>query len=341
MALLFDDNEHTVDLRGVRTEHKPPSSPVPHLEIGQVLRDRYVLKARLGAGGKGIVFRALDRFRAALPEDQQDVALKVLNPGVEGIEQSVENLCREFHRAQSLSHQNVMKVYQLDRDGQVVFFTMELLEGEPLDRIIKRRAPATLDRTKAWQLIEQLCAGVAHAHERGIVHDDLKPQNVLITRQGELRVLDFGANSAASLDPPPKRGEAPAFGTPAYASCEQLEGRRANASDDLYALACICYELLTGIHPFDSRPATLARDYDVELVRPPNLTGRQWRALQQGLSWHRAARSIRQPLRLHRSFFYVAIAKRDPHQKSGTVIRKQVWLPASADTDFYGATQGS
>jgi serine/threonine protein kinase len=93
---------------------------------------------------------------------------------------------------------------------------------------------------------------------------------------------------------------APNYGTPAYASCEQLEGRRAEPRDDLYALACICYELLAGTHPFGSRPATLARDYRVSLVRPQGLTGRQWRALQKGLCWHRAGRSISVRLWMHR-----------------------------------------
>jgi serine/threonine protein kinase len=143
---------------------------------------------------------------------------------------------------------------------------------------------------------------LAHAHERGVVHGDLKPRNIFITREGELRILDFGA---AHRFMTVRSGSehvayAPTSGTPAYASCEQLEGRRADPRDDLYALACICYELLGGSHPFGSRPATLARDYRVSLVRPHGLSGRQWRALQKGLSWHRAGRSISVRLWTHR-----------------------------------------
>ena len=171
-----------------------------------------------------------------------------------------------------------------------------------LSNVFERLRPAAMRKSQAWQLIQQLGAGLAHAHERGVVHGDLKPRNIFITREGELRILDFGA--AHRFTAVKSRSEhvdyAPTSGTPAYASCEQLEGRRADPRDDLYALACICYELLAGTHPFGSRPATLARDYHVSLVRPHGLTGRQWRALQKGLSWHRAGRSISVRLWMHR-----------------------------------------
>jgi serine/threonine protein kinase len=262
------------------------------LAIGRVLRDRYVLKARLGSGGKGVVFKAQDRMRAALPPGQQDVALKILHAGGHCSEQTLANLRLEFHCAQLLSHDNVVNVYELDHDDDVVFFTMELLDGESLGSVLERLHPGSMCRPQAWELIRQLGAGLIHAHERGVVHGDLKPQNIFITREGELRILDFGAAHRSNKSQSEHGAYAPVSGTPAYASCEQLEGRRADPRDDLYALACICYELLAGTHPFDSRPATLARDYRISLVRPAGLTGRQWRILQKGLSWHRAGRSI-------------------------------------------------
>jgi serine/threonine protein kinase len=184
----------------------------------------------------------------------------------------------------------------------VVFFTMELLDGEPLNNVIERLSLAAMRKSQARQLIHQLGAGLAHAHDRGVVHGDLKPRNIFITREGELRILNFGAGyRSLSVKSQSEHADyAPTSGTSAYASCEQLEGRCADSSDDLYALACICYELLGGTHPFGSRPATLARDYCVSLVRPHGLTGRQWRTLQKGLSWHRAGRSISVRLWMHR-----------------------------------------
>jgi serine/threonine protein kinase len=294
-------NESTIDLDRAGSA-LATSDPICSLAVGEVLRDRYVLQERLGTGGKGTVFKALDRFRAALPDTDQCVALKILHAGGDCSEQTLANLRLEFHCGQVLSHRNIVNVYELDCDGDVVFFTMELLDGEPLSNVLERLGPAAMRKTQAWQLIQQLGAGLAHAHERGVVHGDLKPRNIFITREGELRILDFGAahRFTAVRSRSEHAGDAPTSGTPAYASCEQLEGRRADPRDDLYALACICYELLAGTHPFGSRPATLARDYGVTLVRPPGLTGRQWRALQKGLSWHRAGRSISVRLWMHR-----------------------------------------
>jgi serine/threonine protein kinase len=284
-------NRSTIELDRALPVH---SDRISSLAIGQVLRGRYVLKARLGTGGSGAVFKALDRFRATLPATQQFVALKILHAEGDCSEEALANFRLEFHCGQVLSHPNIVNVYDLDRDGDLVFFTMELLEGESLSNVLERLRPAAMRKSQAWQLIQQLCAGLAHAHEHGVVHGDLKPENIFITRQGELRILDFGAahRFMTVWSGSEYADHALTFGTPAYASCEQLEGRPADPRDDLYALACICYEILAGAHPFESRPATLARDYGVRLVRPEGLTVRQWGALQKGLCWHRAGRSI-------------------------------------------------
>jgi serine/threonine protein kinase len=277
---------------------------LPSVADGQVLRDRYVLEGRLGAGKEGAVFKALDRFRSSLPGAHQYVALRVLHAGGECSEQTLANLSLQVHCGQVLSHRNILNIYELDRDGDVVFSTMELLDGEPLSNVLERLRPAAMRKPQAWQLIQQLGAGLAHAHERGIVHGDLKPRNIFITREGEVRILGFGAAHGfeAVQTRPEDMQYTFASGTRAYASCEQLEGRRADPRDDLYALACISYELLAGIHPFGSRAATVARNYhvDLDLVRPHGLTGRQWRALQKGLSWHRAGRSISVQAWMHR-----------------------------------------
>jgi serine/threonine protein kinase len=286
-------NQPTIDLDQARFAPRAPAlDPVPSVAVGQVLRGRYVLEARLGTGGKGTVFKALDRFRAALPSTHQYVALKVLDARGDCSAQRLADLRQEFYCGQGLSHRNVVNVHELDCDGDVVFFTMELLDGEPLSEVIERLGAAPMQRSQAWQLIQQLGAGLAHAHQRGVVHGDLKPQNIFITHEGELRILDFGAARIALDSQSQQAGFARNRGTPAYASCEQLEGRAAESRDDLYALACVCYELLEGTHPFQRRAATLARDYRVSAIRPHGLTGRQWRTLQKGLSWHRAGRGI-------------------------------------------------
>jgi serine/threonine protein kinase len=284
----------TVDLHPITRPANATVSSAPTVAIGRVLRERYVIQERLGHGGKGTVYKALDLYRSALPHSQQHVALKVLHTGGDGAQQLGEDLRRELHCGQELSHRNIVNVFELDRDGDIVFFTMEFLEGELLGDLIARLRPATLRRPQAWQIIQQLGSGLEHAHERGIVHGDLKPQNIMVTRAGEVRILDFGA--AKKVIRAPSDGEAPdcapIAATPAYASCELLEGRPADPRDDIYALACICYELVSGVHPFECRPATVARDFGVKAPRPVGLTGQQWRTLQRGLSWHRAGRSM-------------------------------------------------
>ena len=285
----------TVDLRpGVGGGNAGDPEARGAFAPGRVLRERYVIVKRLGTGGRGTVFKALDRYRGSLPDTEQHVALKVLHIGSDSPEQSMKDLARELHSGRALCHRNIVRVYELDRDEEVVFFTMELLDGELLRDLIDRMRPNPIPPSQAWQIIKQLGDGLQHAHDRGIVHGDLKPPNLFLTRNGELRILDFGAAQTV-VKPPARPGEskAPAtYGTPAYASCEQLEGRAADPCDDLYAFAVICFQLLAGVHPFAGRPATQARNYGVRANRPLGLTGDQWRVLQAGLSWHRSGRSM-------------------------------------------------
>ncbi len=301
VALLIAPWTASSPTRGVegktvhRHRHSEPlhsaatGSGIP-METGRVLKDRYVIQEPLGSGGRGTVYKVLDRYRSSLPDAEQYVALKVLHTGCDCSAQTIEDLRHELLCGQVLSHPNIVNVFELDRDGDVLFLTMELLEGELLSDVIGRLRPAAMQRPQAMRIIRQTGAGLDHAHERGVVHGDLKPRSILVTREGQLRILDFGA---ARTGAPAQSGErASTSGTGAYASCEILEGRAADSRDDLYALACLCYELLTGMHPFAARPATVARNFGVKAIRPAGLTGRQWRALQSGLSWHRAGRSI-------------------------------------------------
>jgi serine/threonine protein kinase len=268
------------------------ASPVP--EIGRVLRNRYVLESWLGSGGMGTVFKAMDRYRCDLSEDNRYVAIKFLHEETDSRPAVLWNLRREFYCAQALSHRSIVKVYELDRDDDVAFFTMELLEGELLSTVLERFYPHSIPRSYAWAIILEIGDGLAHAHARNVVHGDLKPKNIMITKSGELRILDFGASHA------PARQRSNADGarkstinlTPAYACCELFEGQQGDPRDDLYALACLSYELLAGEHPFQGRRSTAARDLGLMARRPPGLTRQQWQTLAMGLSWRREGRSI-------------------------------------------------
>jgi len=290
----------TIDLQSREAEHaaqaeRPSiSDPAGAVQVGRVLRDRYVLVKRLGSGGMGTVFKALDRYRTDLPEANQYVAIKILHEKTENRQELLENLRREFYCTQMLSHRNIVKVYELDRDGDIDFFTMEFLEGELLSSVTERLHPVPMARPYAWGIIREIGSGLAHAHARHVVHTDLKPQNIMITNSGEVRILDFGASSSSAMNGPDilARRNALSAVTPAYACCELLAGRSADPRDDIYAFACIAYELLAGTHPFQRRPSTIARDLGIVPTRPRDLSRQQWNALTMGLSWHRAARSI-------------------------------------------------
>jgi serine/threonine protein kinase len=278
--------------KSVDTDGQPMYSPIV---IGRVLRDRYVLVQKLGSGGKGEVFKALDRYRAHLPEAQQYVAIKILHGSMVNRDEQLAHLRREFYCTQKLSHRNIINVFELDRDGDVDFFTMECLQGERLSRLIARLQPLPMSRPQAWAIIREIGRGLDYAHAQGVVHADLKPHNIMITDSGEVRIFDFGSSSisAQRTAPDPVRPKgAFASVTPAYASCELLEGRAPDPRDDIYAFACLSYELLEGAHPFQRRRSTEARDFAIVPKRPMGLSHRQWRTLTMGLSWHRAGRSI-------------------------------------------------
>jgi eukaryotic-like serine/threonine-protein kinase len=279
------DDGITVDLFPVVTEtledvRATPQSCAPpaRLQIGQVLRGRYVIESQLANGGMGTVFKALDRSRSEHTETHAEVAIKVFHQQG-GDTDVLSKLRREFYCAQALSHQNIVKVFELDEDAEFPFLTMELIDGETLSSVLQKFHPRPLPRAYAWAVVREVGAGMAHAHGRGVIHGDLKPQNVMVTNAGELRIVDFG-----------KSGESAAALTPAYASCDLLEGREADARDDLFALACLSYELLAGEHPFRHLRSTEARALGLTPRRPSGLSGRQWKALTMGLAWDRASR---------------------------------------------------
>ncbi len=257
----------------------------PELEVGQLLRDRYVIESLVASGGMGTVYKALDRVRREHSETDCHVAIKVLHDSALRKPSALAKLRREFYCAQSLSHPTVIKVFEIDRHGDLDFFSMEYLQGTPLSLLMEQCQPQPIPRERAWAVIREIAEGLAHAHARNIVHADLKPQNIMLLDSGDLRILDFGASSGSTLT-----AGKPAGLTPAYASCELLEGQRADPRDDVFALACLAGELLSGRHPFDYVRATEARQSNLKPARPTGLSNRQWQALESGLAWRRELR---------------------------------------------------
>ncbi len=259
-------------------------TPAKTLPAGAVLRDRYVIEELLGRGTRSCVYRALDRQRRKLPQSNQQLAVKILRASAMTGPGAQANLRIEFQCAQSMSHPNVVNVYELEQDGPLSFLTMELLDGEPLEALLERHGRQPLPRAAALAIIRDVGAALVHAHERGVVHGNLQPRHIMITTNGEVRVTNFAAARADYLESAPEAN--------VYASCEALEGQLPDRRDDLYALACISFELLAGHHPFNRLSSAQARGRSLVPRRPAHLGNGTWRALRAGLAWRRENRTV-------------------------------------------------
>lgn len=276
--------------------------PAEDYTEGSVIKQRFRLEKVLGVGGMGKVYRALDLLKEEAQDKKPHVAVKLLNESFKEHPEAFIALQRESSRQQKLAHPNIATIYDFDRvggRGTPVYITMELMEGLELKEHIKKniRPSGGIPFDDAYTIIRQLGAGLTYAHERGLVHSDFKPGNAFLCNDGTVKTLDFGIARAVKN---PVTGEqektlfdASKLGalTPAYASLEMLEGAEPDTRDDTYALGCTAYELLTGKHPFNKRPANKAAR---EGMVPPyikTLNRKQNRALRQAVAFQRRDRS--------------------------------------------------
>jgi len=272
-----------------------PAGRAPPAE-GDVLNRRFVLEEAIGRGGMGIVYRARDLRKEEAMDRDPHVAVKVLNADLQDHPDAFIALQRECKRAQRLAHPNIATVYDFDRDGPTVYMTMELLHGESFEQLLKRLGSRGLPPEQAFPLITGMGSGLAHAHAHGIVHSDFKPANAFIAKDGRVRVLDFGIARALSL-PGETAQDKTLFNpkwdamTPAYASCEMFHRAPPDPRDDIYALACVSYELLAGRHPFEKLPADRAREEERVPARVVSLDKRQNQALARALAFDRERRT--------------------------------------------------
>ncbi|MBI4693308.1 MAG: SUMF1/EgtB/PvdO family nonheme iron enzyme [Gammaproteobacteria bacterium] len=280
----------------------PTMPPRAELKIapGTVLKERFQLDEVLGVGGMGTVYKGRDLIKVEARDKNPYVALKVLNEDFKKHPDAFIALQREASRQQKLAHPNIATVYDFDRTGGgTVFLTMEMLVGTPLNNYIKKdvKARGGLPFAEAFPMIQGLGNALVYAHERNIVHSDFKPGNCFLTKDGTMKVLDFGIARAVK-NPGQGEGEKTLFDpgklgalTPAYASAEMLEGQEPDPRDDIYALACVAYELLTGRHPFNKLPANSARDNKLVPQPVKGLKRKQQRGLMRGLAFDRKNRS--------------------------------------------------
>jgi tetratricopeptide (TPR) repeat protein len=200
---------------------------------------RYRVLEPIGRGGMGSVYKAHD------PTLDRMVAIKVMAEDAEAGAEAKTRFLREAQSAARLNHPNIITVFELGEDQGRVFIVMELLEGDPLSRVISRVPPLPLRRK--LNVMVQICEGLAFAHQRGVVHRDVKPANVFVLQNGHVKILDFGIARVGSSE---LTRTGLLMGTPNYMSPEQARGRRTDARSDIFSVGVVFYELLSGRKPF-------------------------------------------------------------------------------------------
>ncbi len=227
---------------------------------GKVFEGRYQIIEELGAGGMGRVYKARDL------KVNENVALKLIHPEIAYREKNIDRFRNELRLTRKISHRNVCRMFDLHESEGAYYISMEYVPGEDLKNSIRMMGPFTI--SKAVSIAQQVCEGLKEAHRNGIYHRDLKAKNIILDRDGNAHIMDFGI--ASSVDTKGLTDDGVAIGTPTYMSPEQAGGKNVDQRSDIYSLGVIIYEMVTGQTPFkgDSN-LSVAMQHKLDMPKPP------------------------------------------------------------------------
>ena len=240
----------TMRMEGTEAGITAPAGPVRELVAGSLFASRYRIEQILGRGGMGIVYKANDT------QLDEPVAIKTL-PGdvMQRSPEELERFKREIRLARKITHRNVLRTYDYGEAEGVYFISMECVRGYTLAELLDEAPNHRLAPRVALGISRQICRGLQAAHEQGIIHRDIKPQNVLIDHKGEVKLMDFGIARVAEA----KEGMTQAgliVGTPHYMSPEQVQGKTLDPKSDVYSMGVLMYEMVVGVKPFNAPSLT-------------------------------------------------------------------------------------